>query len=369
MGRPIGAWPLSGEPMTNPAGAAGAGAADPPAPARRGGPRVRRAGLPLGPRSTTSCGPPARPTAPSTCTSPTRTTFCTRWRSTAGPSSPASPPSWGRSPPMPTASPRCGGSCRNSPTSRAGTGPVIRVWSEGTTDDVELREIGASCYAAIVERLVGPHRGRRRGGRPARPRPRGERRGPVRRWSSASPTSSSRGASSRTPTRPTGWAPWRAWCTGASSRVPACERRAAPPIGDPAAAEIAQGSPTGPAILAILETHGEDGGPAGGPPADHGANAPVVRRVRRPTATPGRPDSTIRSIDREVRRAERQHGAPALRPPPGGVSAASRPSRALDRHGGGGPGGRRSRRPSTGWAASARGGTPASATGCSSRSG
>jgi AcrR family transcriptional regulator len=33
-------------------------------------------------------------------------------------------------------------------------GPVIRVWSEGTTDDAELREIGASCYAAIVERLV-----------------------------------------------------------------------------------------------------------------------------------------------------------------------------------------------------------------------
>jgi len=33
-------------------------------------------------------------------------------------------------------------------------GPVIRVWSEGTTDDLELREIGASCYAEIVERLV-----------------------------------------------------------------------------------------------------------------------------------------------------------------------------------------------------------------------
>jgi AcrR family transcriptional regulator len=33
-------------------------------------------------------------------------------------------------------------------------GPVIRVWSEGTSDDVELREIGASCYAEIIERLA-----------------------------------------------------------------------------------------------------------------------------------------------------------------------------------------------------------------------
>jgi AcrR family transcriptional regulator len=33
-------------------------------------------------------------------------------------------------------------------------GPVIRVWSEGTTDDPELREIGAGCYAEIVDRLV-----------------------------------------------------------------------------------------------------------------------------------------------------------------------------------------------------------------------
>jgi AcrR family transcriptional regulator len=48
-------------------------------------------------------------------------------------------------------------------------GPVIRVWSEGTSDDPELREIGASCYAAIVERLV--HRIGAAGeaaGRPAR---------------------------------------------------------------------------------------------------------------------------------------------------------------------------------------------------------
>ncbi len=48
-------------------------------------------------------------------------------------------------------------------------GPVIRVWSEGTTDDAELREIGASCYAAIVERLVTRiEDAGRAAGRPAR---------------------------------------------------------------------------------------------------------------------------------------------------------------------------------------------------------
>jgi AcrR family transcriptional regulator len=48
-------------------------------------------------------------------------------------------------------------------------GPVIRVWSEGTTDDPELREIGASCYGTIVERLVARIEvAGREAGRPAR---------------------------------------------------------------------------------------------------------------------------------------------------------------------------------------------------------
>jgi AcrR family transcriptional regulator len=46
-------------------------------------------------------------------------------------------------------------------------GPVIRVWSEGTSDDAELREIGASCYAEIIERLAARiDDAARAGGRP-----------------------------------------------------------------------------------------------------------------------------------------------------------------------------------------------------------